>query len=207
VNLLTLQYAQQLLAEAEQLNPGPWVQHSIYTAQAAERIAAHLPGVDPEQAHIFGLLHDIGRRYGPSDMRHVLDGYRFLSDLGFEGAARICLTHSFPIQDANCGAGKWDCTLEEVALVQTALAGMAYTDSDRLLQLCDCLALPSGFCLVEKRLVDVALRYGVNEYTLPRWKGYLHLLEEFSAAVGGSVYDLLPGVVENTFGNKATNLR
>lgn len=32
-----------------------------------------------------------------------------------------------------------------------------YDDYDRLVQLCDSLALPSGFCLLEKRFVDVAL--------------------------------------------------
>ncbi len=57
----TLAEANQFLDEGERLNPGPWVEHSVYVARAAELIAAHLSGLDPIQAHIFGLLHDIGR--------------------------------------------------------------------------------------------------------------------------------------------------
>ena len=46
-----------------------------------------------------------------------------------------------------------------------------YDDYDRLVQLCDSLALPSGFCLLEKRFVDVALRYGTPPVMAERWRG------------------------------------
>jgi len=197
--LPTLAEAKQFLAEAEQLNPGKWVQHSETVAQAAERIAARLPCLDPARARILGLLHDIGRRFGVSDMRHVLDGYRFLTERGFEQAGRICLTHSFPIPDARSGASGWDGSAEEFAFVQGYLERTPYTDYDRLVQLCDALALPTGFCLVEKRLLDVALRYGFNAYTLDKWKAILQIQRDFEEAIGQSIYDLLPGVVENTF--------
>jgi hypothetical protein len=78
-----------------------------------------------------------------------------------------------------------------------------HTTYDRLIQLCDALALPTGPCLVEKRLVDVAQRHGFNALTLAKWRAYISLEREFSAAVGFSVYTLLPGVVENTFGFSA----
>ena len=191
--------ANQFLAEAEQLNPGPWVRHSTCVAQAAELIAAHLPGMDPARAHIYGLLHDIGRRYGVTDMRHVLDGYHFLTERGFEEAGRICLTHSFPIPDAHSGSGKWDGTTEELSTIQAYLNGITYTDYDRLLQLCDALALPSGFCLIEKRLLDVTLRHGFNAYTIAKWKAFLQIQQDFEKIIGRSIYELLPGVVENTF--------
>ena len=195
----TLVEAHQFLAEAEQLNPGPWVRHSTYVAQAAERIAARLPGLDPENARVFGLLHDIGRRFGVTDMRHVLDGYRFLAERGYEDAGRYCLTHSYPVPDARTGSSGWDGSPEEFAFIQKYLDQHPYTDYDRLLQLCDALALPSGFCLIEKRLLDVTLRYGFNTYTIDKWKAVLQIQQDFEKAIGGSIYDLLPGVVENTF--------
>ena len=34
----------------------------------------------------------------------------------------------------------------------------------------DALAMPTGFCLLEKRFVDVTLRYGVHPFTVDRWK-------------------------------------
>ena len=195
----TLAEANQFLAQAEQLNPGPWVRHSEYVARAAQLIAARLPELDPARAHILGLLHDIGRRFGVTDMRHVLDGYQFLTERGFEEAGRICLTHSFPIPDARCGSGEWDGSPEEFSTIQEYLNRITYTNYDRLLQLCDALALPSGFCLIEKRLLDVALRRGFNACTRDKWKAFLQIQQDFEAVIGQSIYDLLPGVVENTF--------
>jgi hypothetical protein len=199
MNLPTRPDAEFLLSEAAHLNPGPWVQHSHYVAQAAELIAARHPRLEAGAAYVLGLLHDIGRRAGVTNMRHVLDGYRFLASLGYEAAARICLTHSFPIPFAGALAGPWDSPPEDIAFIQDFLDLHPPDDYDHLIQLCDSLSLPTGFCLVEKRLVDVALRYGFNEYTLPKWKAILAIRQAFEAEIGESIYRLLPGVVENTF--------
>ncbi len=196
----TLEEARRLLAEGERRNPGGWVQHSVFTAQAAESIAACHPALNPSFAYVCGLLHDIGRQEGVTDMRHTLDGYNFLCGLGFEDAARICLTHSFPFQDVQAGSGQWDCSDAELQFIEKYLAGVTYTPYDRLLQLCDALAQPGGFCLIEKRLVDVAMRRGVNDYTIRKWQAFFQIQQEFEAATGRSIYALLPGVVGNTFG-------
>jgi hypothetical protein len=196
----TIQEATHLLAEAQELNPGPWVQHSVYVARAAELIARHHPDLDAETAFVLGYLHDIGRRFGVTDNRHILDGYLFLQEQGYPDAARIALTHSFPIQNPYAVAGHWDCTEEEFRIVSDALAQVVYTKYDSLLQLCDALALPTGFCLLEKRFVDVSLRRGINEYTVARWQAYLDIQQAFEAEIGRSIYTILPGIVENTFG-------
>lgn len=47
--------------------------------------------------------------------------------------------------------------------------------------LCDCLALPTGFCLIEKRLVDIALRHGFNDYTLEKWRAFFAIRARFEA--------------------------
>ena len=67
------------------------------------------------------------------------------------------------------------------------------------MQLCDALALPTGFCWLEKRFVDVALRYGVHPATVDRWKTVLDIKAQFEKRMGCSIYDCLPGVVENSF--------
>ena len=200
MNIPDLAEAEQLLAEAEARNPGPWVAHSRYVALAARNIAEVHPDLDAEAAYILGLLHDIGRQEGVTDNRHMLDGYTFLGRLGYLDAARICLTHSFPLQDVRATGGRWDCSDEEFSFVKTSLHGLEYDDYDRLLQLCDALALPSGFVLIEKRLLDVSLRYGVNSFTVAKWQAFLNLQAYFEKAIGGSIYRVLPGVVETTFG-------
>ena len=199
----TPERAEELLREAEVMNPGPWVAHSRVVAAAARAIAERDDRLEPERAHVLGLLHDVGRRTGGrgvADVRHILDGYAFMHGLGYEESARICLTHSFPIKNVNAFASAWECPPEEKRFVQEFLDRVEYTPYDRLIQLCDCLGEASGFCLIEKRLVGVALRLGFNDLTLDKWRAFLDLRREFDEAVGGPVYRLLPGVVEHTFG-------
>lgn len=191
--------AEVLLEQAASLNPGPWVSHSIYVAQAAEAIAARHPEMDPQAAYILGYLHDIGRREGVTSMRHAVDGYRYLVGLGYPDAGRICLTHSYPIKSAAAGSSIWDGTEEEYRFVQEYLDQIEFTLYDRLIQLCDSIALPDGFCLMEKRLVDVVRRYGFNDLTILKWDAFFNIKAEFEAAIGQSIYRLLPGVIENTF--------
>lgn len=89
--------ALQLLKEAEKLNPGPWINHSRTVSHCAKKIASY-SGMDPEKAYVLGLLHDIGRRFGKRHLGHVSDGYSYMMSLGYDEAARICLTHSFNTQ-------------------------------------------------------------------------------------------------------------
>jgi hypothetical protein len=195
----SLQQTEELLLEAQQLNPGPWVEHSRHVAQAAQAIAACHPDLDDQAAYILGCLHDIGRRFGVTGMRHALDGYRFLQSKGYPDAARICLTHSHPIKTAASGSARWDTTQEEYDFVQAYLDEIEYDLYDRLIQLCDSLAMSSGFCLMEKRLVDVVMRYGMPPLTLLKWEAYFQIKADFERQIGRSIYSLLPGVVENTF--------
>jgi hypothetical protein len=200
----SLEEAERLLTEAESMNPGPWAQHSRFAAQAAQYISAGLRrtgklDIDPEEAYILALLHDIGRREGVKGNRHGLDGYRFLESLGYLDAARACLVHPHTTKNVYDASGKWDCTDEEIAFIQETLDSIDYTHYDRLVQLCDGICLPEGFCLIEKRMVDVALRYGFNQYTLEKWRAFFQIKQDFEAVLGHSIYHLLPGVVENTF--------
>ncbi len=191
--------ADQILEEAEKSNPGPWTAHSRYAAKAASLIAGHIPELSPEAAYVFGLLHDIGRWKGVSDMLHIIDGYRLMMDMGYPEVARICLTHSFPLQDVCTMKQNWDGSIEDHEFIRAFLGSVEYNPYDQLIQLCDALALPDGFCLIEKRLIDVALRRGINEYTIPKWKATFNIKQAFDQKIGHSIYELLPGVVGTTF--------
>lgn len=194
------QEAERLLAEAAQLNPGPWVAHSRNVALAASLIAQRHPRIDPDSAYILGLVHDIGRREGVTYIRHLIDGYNFLNNLGYADAARVSLTHSFPIPDLYVYMGDHDCMPSELQFLEDFLATVEFNDYDRLIQLCDGIAQPEGFCLLEKRIVDVALRYGVNDHTVLGWKARFQIKGEIEDAIKVSIYRLLPGIVEGTFG-------
>ena len=187
----TIIEANRLLNEAEKLNPGLWIGHSKTTAFCVKAIAKHCNNLDAKKAYILGILHDIGRREGVTDMRHIIDGYGFMLSLGYDDIARICLTHSFPYKDICSYNGQNDCTADETEFIKSFLNNSEYDDYDRLIQLCDALALPDGATYVEKRLVDVVLRRGFNDLTIPKWKVFLDLKDYFDKKTGTDIYKLI----------------
>lgn len=196
--MLTEEQACRLLAEAAGRNPGPWEAHSRVTADNARRIAQRMPGMDPRRAWLSGLLHDLGRGHGVTGVRHTLDGYRDLMALGEPQLARICLTHSFPDRQTLFYMGAWDITEEETAFLRDYLRRGDYDDYDTLIQFCDLISLPTGACIMEKRLVDIGLRYGTPEGTVGKWRCWLELKNIVDRRCGCDVYMLLPGVLEQS---------
>lgn len=179
-------------------NPGPWVEHSRSVAENARRIAEHTDCINPDTAYTMGLLHDIGRAAGVSGIRHIFDGYDRMIALGQPTIARICLTHSFPLKNIHAFQGSFDCSKQQLAFLQCFLDSCSYDNYDRLIQLCDALSLPSGACILEKRLVDVALRHGVNDLSLEKWRAFLQLKQHFDRLCRCNLYTLLPNVLENS---------
>lgn len=196
--MLTIQQANEQLQTAYQKNPGPWVEHSRSVAENARRIAEHTDCIDPDTAYTMGLLHDIGRATGVSGIRHIFDGYDRMNELCQPTIARICLTHSFPLKNIHSFQGSFDCSKQQLAFLQRFLDSCSYDNYDRLIQLCDALSLPSGACILEKRLVDVALRHGVNDLSLEKWSAFLQLKQHFDRLCRCNLYTLLPNVLENS---------
>ena len=190
MNYPTRRQAEQMLEDGVKLNPGPWREHSMIAAQCAEKIAQKC-GMDADRAYINSLLHDIGRRAGRTNMRHIFDGYDYLHGLGFDGAARICLTHSFVTGDINEYLGERDVDDEKQAFLCDFLKNTEFDDYDRLGQLCDYLSHPSGACIAEKRMVDVALRYGINDDTVEKWRSLFSVKSHFDELAGCDIYNLI----------------
>ena len=175
--LPTKEEAFALLKESYTMNPGPWKDHSVVTAQCAYKIAAYCPDLDEATAYILGLLHDIGRRFGFSYIRHVLDGYLYLMSLGYEEAAKISITHSFPVKSLEMYVGEWDVSKQELAQIQGLLDFYEYDDYDRLIQVCDSIAMPNGPVDMITRMEDVKHRYG--SYPQKKWNKNLALKDYF----------------------------
>lgn len=181
--------AEKLLREAEQCNPGPWGNHSRIAAHCAEKIAGLCEGLDAEKAYVLGLLHDIGRKFGVRHLGHVSDGYTYMMSLGYDEAAKICLTHSFNNQSVKEYIGKSDTSDEEMELIQTTLTKTVFDDYDRLIQLCDSLAGSEGVLDIEERMGDVRKRYGC--YPKEKWDTNIRLKEYFEQKTGKDIYDVV----------------
>ncbi|MCM1091852.1 MAG: HD domain-containing protein [Butyrivibrio sp.] len=184
--LPTREKAEALLAEAESCNPGSWGNHSRVAAHCAEKIAEACAGLDSEKAYILGLLHDIGRKFGTRHLGHVSDGYTYMMSLGYDEAARICLTHSFNNKTTDDYIGKFDTTEEELHMIQRELEAITYDEYDRLIQLCDSLAGAEGVLAIEERMDDVRRRYG--SYPQKKWDRNLALKKHFEDLAGEDIY-------------------
>lgn len=184
----TREEAEHLLAEAEVCNPGPWGNHSRVAAHCAEKIA-NACGMDAEKAYILGLLHDIGRKFGVRHLGHVVDGYKYMKSLGYEEAARICLTHSFNNGTMTEYIGKFDTTEEETTLISDTLATVEMNKYDRLIQLCDALAGSEGVLDIAQRMNDVKNRYGY--YPQTKWDTNMKLKACFESLAGDDIYKIV----------------
>lgn len=181
--------AERLLSEAESCNPGPWGNHSRIAAHCAEKIAEACDGMDSEKAYIFGLLHDIGRKFGVSHLKHVSDGYTYMMSLGYDEVAKICMTHSFNTQSVKDYIGNFDVTEEELKLINAVLDQVIFDEYDRLIQLCDALAGSERVLDIEERMGDVKRRYGA--YPQEKWDTNIRLKEYFEQKAGRDIYAIV----------------
>ena len=194
--LPTAEEAMRELKLAEELNPGPWVGHSVNVGIAARMIAEKVPSMDPEKAYILGLLHDIGRRVGIVDIpTHICEGYKYCMQKGWDEAARICMTHSYLRMRDELG---YEPETEQEKAIKAYIMNCEADDYDRLIQLCDSLAVDYGFVILEKRFVDVTRRYGIMEDYIRGWETAFAIKEAFEKEMGCSVYDVLPDIGRTT---------
>lgn len=184
--LPTREEAMALIRDGLSNNPGPWGKHSLTAAHCAEKIAAACGDIDEEKAYVLGLLHDIGRKFGVRHLGHVSDGYRFMMSLGYDEAARICLTHSFNNHKLDEYIGKFDVSDEEMEMIKSELARTVYDDYDRLIQLCDSLAGAEGVLDIEDRMNDVKKRYGF--YPQDKWDSNMRLKRYFEKKMEKDIY-------------------
>ena len=199
LKLLDCKMAEAELAKAAESNPGLWAEHSRYVALACKNIASRCDDMSADTAYILGLLHDIGRYAGVSSEKHLIDGYRYCMERGWKKAAQICISHAFMIRDIDTSIGVFDVAEADYQFMKEFIKNADYDNYDRLVQLCDALSLPTGFCILEKRFVDVTIRYGMHPATVDRWLKILEIKSMFEKKTGCSIYDLLPGVIENSF--------
>ncbi len=192
----TISQAEVELHLAGELNPGPWVRHSVNVGIAARLIAEKIDGMDADKAYVLGLLHDIGRRVGVVNIpKHVLAGHDYACQHQWDEVAKICMTHSYILMEQDIDDAS---ASPEEQVIRPYLAACQPDCYDLLIQLCDSIATDYGFVILEKRFIDVARRYGVWPTTIERWNRTFAIKEEFEALMGCSIYDVLPDIGRTT---------
>ena len=194
--LPTIQEAEFELQEAGKLNPGPWEKHSLNTGIAARNIAEKIEGMDADKAYIVGVLHDVGRRVGFVDIpTHVYAGYEYCMQKGWDEVARICMTHSYLLMKDEFN---YEPQTEHERKIKEYVSAIEADEYDKLIQLCDALAVDYGFVILEKRFVDVTRRYGIMEGYIKGWEVAFAIKEDFEKRMGCSIYDVLPDIGRTT---------
>ena len=182
--------AERLLEEGLSRNPGKWGDHCRNAARSAEAIGT-AAGLDPERCYVSGLLHDIGRQFGNVQLGHVYYGWKYMNELGYPAIARVCLTHSFALQEKRGYGGAFDLSDEEIEEMFEALSAIEYDDYDRLIQLCDNISGASGIMRMEDRLADIMSRYPA--YPEDKKGLTMNLIGYFEKKTGRDIYDLCCG--------------
>ncbi len=167
--------------------------HSAMVAVCAEIIASRLPDIDGQKAYMMGLFHDFGKLvYNDevSDKFHGLEGYKVLTELGYDELARINLTHTFYQQELNpreyTSYNPW-----ELRRCKHLLKTLPFNDYDRLIQLCDRLAVGVTYNIKQR------IQFIQDTYRLPtalakkKYREALLLKKYFDEKCGCDIYKLL----------------
>jgi len=176
-----------------------WIMHSLYVGQAARRIA-HKLGLNEDYASTIGYMHDIGRLINHKN--HVIEGYKYLDNLGYPDVARYSLTHSFinNIIPNTAGGGPKD--KESYDFIKNHIDNYELNIYDNIIQLCDLFCLETGYTTFEKRILDITNRKGVYPNSLDHFKSIMELKDKLEGMMGIDIYDLFSEIKKEDIDSK-----
>lgn len=190
------EYMQQRCAQSSRFEHGRAKHERIHAAMvavAAQIIASRIPEIDGEKAYIMGLFHDFGKlTYDDelSDKFHGLEGYKFLSKLGYDELARISLTHTFYEQELNPKEFA-SYNQSDMRKCRKLIKEVPFDDYDRLIQLCDRLSV--GINLnIKQRIINIRNNYRIPALLVKKkYREALMLKKYFDRKCGCDIYKLL----------------
>ncbi|MDO5003500.1 MAG: HDIG domain-containing protein [bacterium] len=168
-----------------------WITHSICVANIASIIAKEL-SLDVDYAKTLGYIHDYGKAVGDFS-KHDINGFNYLKDLGYdEEYYSICLTHGYLNNDVMCAAGGIP---EDIPFRTEYIKAHECSIYEKLICLCD-LMCTQEMIGIDKRLIDVIIRYGAYSNTQYHVKETYKLKEYFDNLLGYNLYKLFPDIVK-----------
>ena len=166
-----------------------WITHSICVANTASIIAKEL-NLDVDYAKTLGYIHDYGKAIGDFS-KHDINGFNYLKDLGYdEEYYSICLTHGYLNNDVMCTAGGIP---EDIPFRTEYIKTHEYSIYEKLICLCD-LMCTQEVIGIDKRLIDIIIRYGAYSNTQYQVMETYKLKEYFDNLLGYNLYKLFPDI-------------
>lgn len=166
--------------------------HIQTAARVARTIASKIKGMNPEQAYINALLHDVSRTNERKEGRfHGILGYEKLINKD-ENAARSALLHMFPWNNLpayeQCSKMFFE-NKKDYCFIQNYIKNTQMTDADLLTQLADSLANKTGFVTLEQRAKEYSERHKVA-ICKEDMEVHYRLKAYFDKKVGCDIYNL-----------------
>lgn len=169
-----------------------WITHSICVANTASIIAKEL-NLDVEYAKTLGYIHDYGKAIGEFS-KHDINGFNYLKGLGYdEKYYSICLTHGYLNNDVMCAAGGIP---EDIHFRTEYIKTHECSIYEKLVCLCDLMCM-QDMVGVDRRLIDVIIRYGAFPNTQYHVKEVYKLKEYFDNLLGYNLYKLFPDMMDS----------
>lgn len=197
---LTIEKAYNFLENNSLKDKDDLMNHSINVAIVAERLADELK-LNGKKAYVLGLIHDIGKcQIGKIGMRHILSGYNFLHNLGYEQEARICLTHSFYnkklVKKILCSKGG-RFTRNEIKFISNYINKSEFDMYDKIVQVADNMGGINGIMTIERKRIEIILKEGLSDITEESLKGIYNVQNEIELKLNHSIYKAFPEIVDN----------
>lgn len=173
-----------------------WIRHSICVGNAASKIAKALNqkgfNLDIKKAKTLGYIHDIGKMIdGPEN--HVINGYEYMKSKGYDDEyCNICMTHSYLNNDVFCTAGM----PTNIPFRTNFIKNHKYTLYEKIINLCD-LMCTTKVITIEKRLIDLLIRKGLNKNSQYHIIETCKLKQYFDDLLGYNLYNIFPEIKRN----------
>ena len=200
---MTPEQAQELLWEHAP-EKDAWPLHCIQVSRVARTLAENLTAqghpVDPDQAEVEGLLHDIGRSLTHGPM-HGWSGWVLLRSLGHEDSARGCLSHWLKGRTPEEVAAGQGLSEDFTQKVFTYLKPREWTLADSVISVADSSVMHTTIVPLEKRHAELLQRYG-NSNWLRRAAA---LADSHSAQIGEALAQPTLQVLAHLHGNTLQN--
>ena len=138
-----------------------WFRHCKAVADVADAVGAlleHRIAIDRERLRVGALLHDIGRCRTHDPIRHGVEGYRLLIELGHAREAHVCASHVL------CGLSRE----EAVANGLPDREFLPRTPEEKLVPMIDSVVELDRPTTLDSRIASIMRRYESNAWFLNR---------------------------------------
>ena len=169
-----------------------WIIRSIYIGIAAKRIIDSL-GLNGNFALEIGYLHDIGKKIDKENS--LIAGYNYLKELGYDNIAKYSITHAFYYNNIDYNPYH-ELNPNNYDFINDFLNNNHVDLFSNVLHLCGLFCTDKGFTTVEKGLLEIAKRKGVDQKYLEYYNSINDFKHWIELDTKKDFYDLFKEIKE-----------